>query len=71
MLGWRSVAGAQGIRVEDLEKDGRCIVRAELPGIDPDRDLERRREARRRDLVVCVPGTNVPGSPAISPLADP
>jgi HSP20 family molecular chaperone IbpA len=40
MLGWRSVTGAHGIRVEDVEKDGKYIVRAELPGIDPDKDLE-------------------------------
>jgi HSP20 family protein len=40
MLGWRSVAGVHGIRVEDVEKDGKYIVRAELPGVDPDKDLE-------------------------------
>jgi HSP20 family molecular chaperone IbpA len=40
IFGWRSIAGTRGIRIEDLEKDGRYIVRAELPGVDPDKDIE-------------------------------
>src|SRR6266498_3954146 len=40
MFDWRSPAAAHGIRVEDREEDGKYIVRAELPGIDPDRDVE-------------------------------
>ena len=28
------------IRVEDFEEDGAYVVRAELPGIDPDKDVE-------------------------------
>ena len=30
----------QPMRVEDYVKDGRYVVRAELPGIDPEKDLE-------------------------------
>lgn len=32
--------GGQAIRVEDYVDDGRYIVRAELPGVDPDKNLE-------------------------------
>ena len=32
--------GGQAIRVEDYMDDGTYVVRAELPGVDPDRDLE-------------------------------
>jgi HSP20 family molecular chaperone IbpA len=32
--------GAQAIRVEERMRDGRLVVRAELPGIDPERDVE-------------------------------
>ncbi|MGA3155245.1 MAG: Hsp20/alpha crystallin family protein [Streptosporangiaceae bacterium] len=31
---------AQTFRVEDLTEDGKCLVRAELPGMDPEKDLE-------------------------------
>lgn len=31
---------AQQIRFEDYVKDGRYVLRAELPGIDPDKDVE-------------------------------
>jgi len=30
----------QAIRLEDYTEDGRYVVRAEIPGIDPDKDLE-------------------------------
>jgi HSP20 family molecular chaperone IbpA len=30
----------QTIRVEDYMEDGKYVVRAELPGVDPDKDLE-------------------------------
>src|SRR5436190_1626113 len=30
----------QAIRVEDYVEDGSYVVRAELPGIDPDKDVE-------------------------------
>jgi len=36
---------AHTFRVEDCSKDGRYIVRAELPGLDPDRDIQVRAEA--------------------------
>jgi HSP20 family molecular chaperone IbpA len=32
--------GEHMIRVEECEDDGVCTVKAELPGIDPDRDVE-------------------------------
>lgn len=35
----RPVAG-HPMRVEDYVKDGRYVVRAELPGLDPEKDLE-------------------------------
>jgi HSP20 family molecular chaperone IbpA len=28
------------VRVEDFVRDGKYVIRAELPGIDPDKDLE-------------------------------
>ena len=31
---------AQTMRVEDYVKDGRYVVRAELPGLDPEKELE-------------------------------
>ena len=30
----------QAIRVEEFSREGRLVVRAELPGIDPDKDVE-------------------------------
>jgi HSP20 family protein len=36
----RPVAGHHPIRVEDYVEDGRYVVRAELPGIDPESELE-------------------------------
>lgn len=35
----RPMAGQQ-MRLEDYVKDGRYVLRAELPGVDPDRDVE-------------------------------
>lgn len=32
--------GGQAIRVEDYMEDGKYVVRAELPGVDPDKNLE-------------------------------
>ena len=29
-----------GGRVEEFEKDGKLVIRAEAPGIDPDKDVE-------------------------------
>ena len=31
---------AQSFRVEEMTRDGRYVIRAELPGLDPDRDIE-------------------------------
>jgi HSP20 family protein len=36
----RPFAGAQVMRVEDYVEEGRYVLRAELPGIDPDKDVE-------------------------------
>jgi len=38
MMAWRP--GATRMRVEDYEEGSRYVVRAELPGIDPDKDVE-------------------------------
>jgi HSP20 family molecular chaperone IbpA len=38
--GFRPFAGFQMVRVEDFLDENEYVVRAELPGIDPDRDLE-------------------------------
>ncbi|WP_046471537.1 Hsp20/alpha crystallin family protein [Allosalinactinospora lopnorensis] len=32
--------GMYRIRVEDFEEDGRYVVRAEMPGIDPEKDVD-------------------------------
>ncbi|HTW13874.1 MAG TPA: Hsp20/alpha crystallin family protein [Nocardioides sp.] len=32
--------GAHLMRVEEFIEDGSCVIRAELPGIDPERDVE-------------------------------
>ncbi|WP_248960118.1 Hsp20/alpha crystallin family protein [Sphaerisporangium perillae] len=36
----RPYSGAQMVRFEDTVRDGHYIVRAELPGIDPTKDVE-------------------------------
>jgi HSP20 family protein len=33
-------AGGHPVRVEDYVQEGRYVVRAELPGLDPEKDLE-------------------------------
>lgn len=38
MLGWPQF-NPKGIRVEEFMRNGHYVVRAELPGIDPDRDV--------------------------------
>jgi HSP20 family protein len=39
MLGWRD--GSEGVlRVDEYQEDGSLVVHAEVPGIDPDKDLE-------------------------------
>jgi HSP20 family protein len=40
---WSAVlpfGSAQTFRVEDFTEDGRYIIRAELPGLDPEKDVE-------------------------------
>lgn len=39
LLGLRTLPGLQGIRVEDYVDDNKYVVRAELPGIDPEKDV--------------------------------
>jgi HSP20 family protein len=33
-------AGGHPVRIEDYVQDGRYVVRAELPGLDPEKDIE-------------------------------
>jgi HSP20 family protein len=37
---FRGLANTQHIRVEDFVEDGNYVLRAELPGIDPDKDVD-------------------------------
>lgn len=37
---WPSTVPALHLRVEELVRDGSYVVRAEIPGIDPEKDLE-------------------------------
>jgi HSP20 family molecular chaperone IbpA len=37
---WRTPRGMHGIRIEESEEEGRYTLKAELPGIDPERDVE-------------------------------
>lgn len=39
-LGIRNLAHAPQVRVEDFIEDGTYVLRAEMPGIDPDKDVE-------------------------------
>jgi HSP20 family protein len=45
---WRSRLDAEAIRVEEVREGDDLVVRAEMPGIDPDRDVEI--EVRDHDL---------------------
>ncbi|MFE1291828.1 Hsp20/alpha crystallin family protein [Streptomyces sp. NPDC058751] len=38
--GMHMAPGLHGIRVEEYLKDGSYVLRAELPGLDPDKDVE-------------------------------
>lgn len=38
--GWTELMTESAIRVEEFERDGRFVIRAETPGIDPDQDVE-------------------------------
>jgi HSP20 family protein len=37
---WRSLIEESDFRVEEFEDDGTRVIRAELPGVDPDQDVE-------------------------------
>ena len=37
---WRDVMEEASLRVEEFEEDDALVVRAEMPGIDPDKDVE-------------------------------
>ena len=39
-LGWRAAGQLQPIRVEEYTEGDDYVVRAEVPGVDPERDLE-------------------------------
>jgi len=36
----RALSSAQTFRVEEVMRDGHYLIRAELPGLDPDKDIE-------------------------------
>jgi HSP20 family protein len=38
--GWQMLTGEHGIKVEEITEGDHLVIRAELPGIDPDRDVE-------------------------------
>ncbi len=40
MDGWTDLMSDTQIRVEEFERDGKFVIRAEVPGIDPDKDVE-------------------------------
>ena len=61
LMSWAATPGMHDIRVEEFVEDGRRVVRADLPGVDPDKDIavsvrdgmlritgERRREEHER-----------------------
>jgi HSP20 family protein len=37
---WEVFGGDQEMKVEEFREDGSIVVRAELPGMDPDKDIE-------------------------------
>lgn len=37
---WDDIATMSNIRVEEFEEDGTYVIRAEVPGIDPDEDID-------------------------------
>lgn len=37
---WESLLGENSIRIEEFEENDTYVVRAEIPGIDPDHDVE-------------------------------
>lgn len=37
---WRRLLGEDVVKVEEFIENGQLVVRAELPGVDPDRDLD-------------------------------
>ena len=39
-MGPPQFTAAQSFRVEEMARDNRYVIRAELPGLDPDRDIE-------------------------------
>jgi HSP20 family protein len=41
---WRNFDAATEIKVEEFVEDGMVVVRAEVPGVDPDKDIEVRVE---------------------------
>ena len=37
---WKDLLGGSVLKVEQYELDGKLVVRAEMPGLDPDKDVE-------------------------------
>ena len=40
LLPWRAMTELHAMRLEDYIEDGRYVLRVELPGIDPEKDVE-------------------------------
>jgi HSP20 family protein len=40
LLHWRSMPELHPLRLEEYVEDGKYVIRAELPGIDPEKDVE-------------------------------
>lgn len=38
--GWRALSDDRLLRLEDEMEDGRYVVRAEIPGVDPAKDVD-------------------------------
>ena len=37
---WKDLMGESTLKVEEYERDGTMVVRAEMPGLDPEKDVE-------------------------------
>jgi HSP20 family protein len=37
---WKDLMGEPTLKVEEFETDGKLMVRAEMPGLDPEKDVE-------------------------------
>ena len=37
---WRTMIGADMLRVEQFTRDGKMVLRVEIPGVDPEKDID-------------------------------